>query len=131
LSDEFVENFGSIDNLGFTCIEHLSNLSSHEGFTGSRRSEEEDTYRAVERSAQFSFTGRVQSHLTLDVLDTEFLDESRREDSRGESSTKDCRELGIQSSDSHVFKFEVGSKDGIRRWSTQTIWCISYAYRTC
>jgi len=52
---------------------------------------------------------------TLDMLNTKLLDETRREDPRSERSSEDGRELGIQSSDSHVLELEVGLEDSVWR----------------
>lgn len=49
------------------------------------------------------------------MLDTELLDETGREDTGSESATEDGRELGVKSSDTHVFELEVGSENGIGR----------------
>ena len=55
---------------------------------------------------------------TLDVLDTELLDEAGREDTRGERSSEDRRELGVESSDTHVLELEIRGQDRIRRSPT-------------
>jgi hypothetical protein len=47
------------------------------------------------------------------VLDAKLLDEARREDTGGERATENGRELGIETSDSHVLELEVGGEDGV------------------
>jgi hypothetical protein len=46
--------------------------------------------------------------LTLDVLDTELLDETWREDSTSECSSENGRELSVKTSNTHILEFEVG-----------------------
>jgi hypothetical protein len=46
---------------------------------------------------------------TFDMLDTQLLHQSRREYPGCESATEDFAELRIQTSDTHILKFEVGS----------------------
>jgi hypothetical protein len=53
--------------------------------------------------------------LTLDVLNTEFLDETGRKDSTGECSSEDGGELGIETSNTHIFELEVWGEDRIGR----------------
>jgi hypothetical protein len=48
------------------------------------------------------------------VLDAEFLDKTRRENTRGKSSAKNFVEFGVKASNSHVLEFEVRCQDGIR-----------------
>jgi hypothetical protein len=43
LTDELVQDLGSIDNLGFPRIEHLANLPRHERLSRARGSIQEDT----------------------------------------------------------------------------------------
>lgn len=63
--------------------------------------------------------------LTLDVLNTEFLNKTGREYTRSESATKDFRKLVIQTSYTHILKFEVGCQDGIGGCPTTMILVIS------
>ena len=51
--------------------------------------------------------------LTLDVLDTEFLDQAWREDSTSECSSENGREFSVKTSNTHVLEFEVGGQDGV------------------
>jgi hypothetical protein len=46
--------------------------------------------------------------LTLDVLDTEFLNQTWREDSTSECSSENGREFGVKTSNTHILEFEVG-----------------------
>lgn len=59
--------------------------------------------------------------LTLDMLDTKFFDKSRREHTRRKRTTKYGAELRVQTSDTHILKFEVRSDNGIRRRSEKDI----------
>ena len=59
LTNIFVQYFRAIDDLWFPGIKHLANLSSDQGLTGTRRTIQKDT---------------------LDVLNAELLDQTRRED---------------------------------------------------
>lgn len=43
-TDEFVENFGTIYDLGLPSIEHLPDLSRNKCFTSTRRTVKEDTW---------------------------------------------------------------------------------------
>ena len=52
--------------------------------------------------------------------DTKLFDQSWREDSTSESSSKDCLELGVQTTNTHVLKFEVRSNDRLCRCSALT-----------
>jgi hypothetical protein len=47
------------------------------------------------------------------MLDAEFLDKTRRENTRGKSSTKNFIEFIVKASYSHVLEFEVGCQDSI------------------
>lgn len=64
---------------------------------------------------------------TLYVLNTQFLDETRREDTRSESTTEDGTELGIKTTNAHILKLEIRRNNRIRcsprvnnQWRTQT-----------
>ena len=92
LPDKLVEDLGAVDDFGFPRVEHFANLPRHEGLAGTGRAEQEDT---------------------ADVLDTELLDEARREHATGKCATEDVAELGIQAADAHVLELEVGCKDSI------------------
>lgn len=43
LSDVLVENLGAVDDLWFPGLEHLANLSCHQGFTAARGSVQQDS----------------------------------------------------------------------------------------
>ena len=47
------------------------------------------------------------------MLNAEFLNKTWREDTRGECTTEDRAELGIQTADTHVFELEVGRDNGV------------------
>ena len=44
-TDELAQDLRAVDDLRFSCIEHLSDLSGDEGFTRSRRSMKNDTWK--------------------------------------------------------------------------------------
>jgi hypothetical protein len=50
---------------------------------------------------------------TLDVLNPEFLDKPWREHTGCKRTTEDGTELGVQTTDTHVFEFKVGSNNGV------------------
>ena len=50
---------------------------------------------------------------TLDVLNTELVDQTGWEHSRREGASENGTELCIQTSDSHILELEVGCKNGI------------------
>lgn len=64
------------------------------------------------------------------MLDSQLFDETRREDTRGESPSKDGRELGVESSDSHILKLEVRSEDRVGRRSSRVsrVSCAPYPH---
>jgi hypothetical protein len=53
--------------------------------------------------------------LTLRVGDPKLFDESRRENSTGESSTEDRLEFSVETTDTHILKLEVGRNDRLCR----------------
>ena len=63
---------------------------------------------------------KIRQH-TLDVLDTELVDETRREDTRCKSTTEDIAEFCVETTNTHVLEFEVGRDDSIRGSSTSVI----------
>jgi len=46
--------------------------------------------------------------LTFHVLDSKFVDKSRREHSGSKCTTEDIAEFAVQTTDAHVFEFEIG-----------------------
>lgn len=91
-TDILVEYFGSIDDLRLSCIEHLTNLPRQKSFSRSRGTVEQNTF---------------------DVLDTELLNKSWGEDTRGEGATEDGAEFRVKASNTHILKLEIRSQDGI------------------
>lgn len=53
--------------------------------------------------------------LTFRVGDSKLFDQAWREDSTGESSSENCLELGVQTTDTHVLELEVGGDDRLSR----------------
>lgn len=70
----------------------------------------ETTLRAPSSNWRSGTDGR-----TLDMLDAELLDESGWEDSGRESASEDGGELGVESTDTHVFKLEIRRQDRVGR----------------
>jgi hypothetical protein len=67
--------------------------------------------------------------LTLDVLDTELLNQTWREDSTSECSSENGREFSIETSNTHILEFEVGGQDGIGRGTWNQLQSSKSAYR--
>jgi hypothetical protein len=69
------------------------------------------------------------NRLTFDVLDTELLDQTWREDSTSEGSSENSREFSVKTSDTHILEFEVGGQDGIGRGTWNQLQSSKSAYR--
>lgn len=67
------------------------------------------------RTPQNNGRGEKTDGRTLDMLDAELLDESGWEDSRRESASEDGGELGVESTDTHVFELEIRRQDRVGR----------------
>ncbi len=63
---------------------------------------------------------RFPHGLTLDMLNTQLVDQTGRKDSTGKSTTEDRCEFVIQTTDTHIFEFEV-RRDDSRRGSSDDI----------
>ena len=87
LTDVFVKDLGSVDNLWLPGVEHLADLTSHQSLSCTRRSKQKDS---------------------LDVLATKLLHDLGREDARGKGSSEDGIEFCVQAPDAHLGEVPVG-----------------------
>src|SRR5260221_578628 len=93
-SDIYTENFGSVNYLRFFSVEHLANLSRHEGLARPRWSVEKQP---------------------LNVLNAELFYETKRKYTRCKGSSEDSSEFRVQTTNTHVFELEVRCENRIGR----------------
>ena len=93
------QHLRAVHNLWLACIQHLTNLPRHERLTC--------TWRAVQ-------------HNTLDVLDTQLIDQIRWENARRKRTSENGAKLSVETTDTHVLKLEVGLQNRIRTRSLST-----------
>jgi len=92
LTNVFVQHLGSVDDFGLPSIQHLTDLTRDKGLSGSGWAVKKDT-----------------SHM----LNTKLLYKPGWENAGSKGSSEDGAELGIQTTNAHVFELEAGLDDGI------------------
>lgn len=83
-TDVFVKNFRTIDDLRLTSLQNLSDFTSNQGFTASRRAKEKNT-----------------SNVTCSQLFS-----NTRKHTGSESFAENLQKLVVQTTDTHFFKVE-------------------------
>ncbi|KAI6768715.1 hypothetical protein HG531_010904 [Fusarium graminearum] len=110
LTNILVENLRSVDDFGWVGVQHFTNLSGNQRFSG--------TWRAVQQQS-------------LDVSNTHLGDQARRENTRCKCTTENGSELIIQTTDTHILELEVRSENGVgvglvhRRLEVEVTLCIT------
>eukprot|EP01137_Pigoraptor_chileana_P025947 Opistho-2@96201 len=94
LSDVLAENFGAVYNLWCARVEHLSDLSGHECFSGAWRSIQKDS---------------------LDVRDAKLLQKFRRKHARCKSAAENSAKLFVEATDAHLLKIPAWVDDSRAR----------------
>lgn len=101
-ANKFVQNFRTVDDLGLPRVEHLSDLSSHQGLSSSGRPIEQNTYSIISLASSVALIP-----LTLNVLDPQLLHQSWWENTRRERSSENSTKFSIKSTNPHILKLEV------------------------